>query len=1280
MAEAKITLTVDGVPSAVDGLSKVTVGANQAGDAIAKAGESSKASSQHVTGLTGYLNELAPSTKNVGAAFTDLKGTISEMWENPTAGAKGLAGAIAQDLGPSLGALGIAAGVASGAMVAVGLAEFELAERAAGIGAQLNDMSEKTGIAVPALSNLGGAAQIAGFSLDQVSNAIFMFQRNMAEGGDKFATGLNRIHVSLEELKSETPDQQFLTIASAIKGIEDPSQKAAAAMELFGRQGRDLLPLLSKPLDELVEKSKALGLTWSTEDSKAAEDFEMATKALGLQVQQLSVNVGRELIPQMTQLVSEVGPVITAISYLGTAVAEAGRAMGASGASFQAQMIEMSASREQADAFAASTVAGTTSVKGFSDGIDKYKGSIASLLPTQADEKIALRELEADHRKLVEAQKAAQKAEEEWQQVIAEVSSAGDGWKGTLLGIDGAVVELSTNLLASGVSATTVAKYYGLTATQMKAVEASAKNYTDALKTLSEIHNKIEAGELHINEAMKQVNSTELATTKQWIDDYTARLKAQRGFDDEMARVTLTSNDFKKRAILQELSDQKAALEKMGGNWTEAYDTYVETARLKLSEIGTFWDDATNSWVETFDQNWAKGGVEHSMKAVDDITKGAKAHTQEWSEAVRGLGGELSRIAGIDLGPLTEQMAQIFKAQSSGATGPGIGGSNVSKSQMGWAALGAGANIVAQQIDTGPGASTSNLVGAGALQGAAAGAPYAGATYGISVGVGAAAGAIAGWIQSGKEWRKVVNDISRDMGGIKVSEDFAKMIDQLEDDTGLQRVQAITTQLDQLIGMAGGLDNAFAGGKNNNFDLFFGKLHDAFSYIEQGSMTTAQVTQLMDKNFADFAAAGTDSLGRVSDKIKELIDLDQRFGTQSKEVEQFIQQQATSAGAGFNAVVAGTADAVKGYDALKKAVDDARQAEVLARQNGDSGEAQRQALALVAASRAQGAAAADAKQELSDLGVQAVASFAAAVASGVSVDDELKALGPSLTTLQQSYTDLGLNVDDVALKNLFMQSTVAQGNPGLLSAIGGLSKEMVSLDNIGLMNVDTFDSMERTGMAMYTRLQGQVASVGGTTKDALVPMQSYLHEAADEAKALGVPLDANTQMLIDQSKDLGVWKDAGKSATDILTASMTSLVDKVKELIDKLSGVPASIPAPWKDWGPPPPMPGSGGDGSADGAATGGLVTAFGIQHFASGGFVGGPRGTDTVPAWLTEGEVVLNKGQQQSVFGGNASLIQALRADNAALHAVVAKLGDKIERMMNAQPMFIAHAMRMVR
>jgi hypothetical protein len=73
---------------------------------------------------------------------------------------------------------------------------------------------------------------------------------------------------------------------------------------------------------------------------------------------------------------------------------------------------------------------------------------------------------------------------------------------------------------------------------------------------------------------------------------------------------------------------------------------------------------------------------------------------------------------------------------------------------------------------------------------------------------------------------------------------------------------------------------------------------------------------------------------------------------------------------------------------------------------------------------------------------------------------------------------------------------------------------------------------------------------------------------------------------------------------------------------------------------------GGGNEGGGYGS-TGGIVTGYGIQHFATGGrvlpFRG--RGTDTVLAGLTPGEIVLNEAQQQRVassIGGVSVTVDA--------------------------------------
>ena len=89
--------------------------------------------------------------------------------------------------------------------------------------------------------------------------------------------------------------------------------------------------------------------------------------------------------------------------------------------------------------------------------------------------------------------------------------------------------------------------------------------------------------------------------------------------------------------------------------------------------------------------------------------------------------------------------------------------------------------------------------------------------------------------------------------------------------------------------------------------------------------------------------------------------------------------------------------------------------------------------------------------------------------------------------------------------------------------------------------------------------------------------------------------------------------------------------------------------------------------GGGKGGSGGGLLTGFfsslfmstgGIvpQYLASGGVAGGPKGSDTVPAWLTPGEVVLNAAQQKnlaSMGGSNVTINISGNVDQRAINQI---------------------------
>lgn len=179
-------------------------------------------------------------------------------------------------------------------------------------GSALNDASARTGVSVEALSALGFAAQQTGTDLETVEGSIRKMQKALVAGSEEnqqAAATFASLGLSVESLAKLKPDQQFERVARAVAKIQDPTAKAAAAMQVFGKSGTAILPLIDD-LDALTGQAKALGLVMSTEDAAAADALGDAMDAVGAQLKAAANVVGATLAPVLTQVAETISRVI----------------------------------------------------------------------------------------------------------------------------------------------------------------------------------------------------------------------------------------------------------------------------------------------------------------------------------------------------------------------------------------------------------------------------------------------------------------------------------------------------------------------------------------------------------------------------------------------------------------------------------------------------------------------------------------------------------------------------------------------------------------------------------------------------------------------------------------------------------------------------------------------------------------------------------------------------------------------------------------------------------
>jgi hypothetical protein len=179
------------------------------------------------------------------------------------------------------------------------------------MGDQLAKMSGRTGISVEALSELGYAAEQSGADMSTFEGGVRRMQKflqSAAEGSTAANGTLAQLGVRFSDLAGMAPDQQFEALAQALSQVANPTTKAALAMELFGKSGTTLLPLMqdgAKGIQDLRNQARDLGLVISTEDAKAAEVFGDRLSDLWKVVKSGVFAIGAALAPVLLDLTQQ---------------------------------------------------------------------------------------------------------------------------------------------------------------------------------------------------------------------------------------------------------------------------------------------------------------------------------------------------------------------------------------------------------------------------------------------------------------------------------------------------------------------------------------------------------------------------------------------------------------------------------------------------------------------------------------------------------------------------------------------------------------------------------------------------------------------------------------------------------------------------------------------------------------------------------------------------------------------------------------------------------------
>lgn len=156
----------------------------------------------------------------------------------------GFAGQAGLNFGPLGGVMGAIMNPGTLGLGAAG-GLFALSQKMAADAKEIQRGSQRTGFGIVGYQELGYAAKKSGVEIGTAEMAVNRMRRQIGNlQAGKGASVFKDMGLGIKDFKDQSPEKSFELIAKHIMDIKDPMQRARIEMEMFGRSGAAVEPLL----------------------------------------------------------------------------------------------------------------------------------------------------------------------------------------------------------------------------------------------------------------------------------------------------------------------------------------------------------------------------------------------------------------------------------------------------------------------------------------------------------------------------------------------------------------------------------------------------------------------------------------------------------------------------------------------------------------------------------------------------------------------------------------------------------------------------------------------------------------------------------------------------------------------------------------------------------------------------------------------------------------------------------------------------------------------------
>lgn len=179
----------------------------------------------------------------------------------------------------------------------------------------LNDVANRTGVGVEALQAYARAAADTGVSVESFAKQIQKLTLNIGKAtvDEKAQKKFEELGIVFSDLKEATPEKQFEMVVDALAGIADPAERAAKAVQFFGKGGIELGELFTLgpgALTQMREEAISLGQVVSEDAVKAIDSMNDSFATVWATVKGLAGSILGELAGPISTIAQELLGVI----------------------------------------------------------------------------------------------------------------------------------------------------------------------------------------------------------------------------------------------------------------------------------------------------------------------------------------------------------------------------------------------------------------------------------------------------------------------------------------------------------------------------------------------------------------------------------------------------------------------------------------------------------------------------------------------------------------------------------------------------------------------------------------------------------------------------------------------------------------------------------------------------------------------------------------------------------------------------------------------------------